>query len=228
MKAKIGINGLGRIGRMVVRSIFEEKHKNLKINHINNRADIRTACELIKRDSIHGKFKGKVSVKSNSLMINGNKITYSQKNNIDDISWKKHNVDIVLECTGKFNSKEKLITHIKRSEFYIEFVNILKENPNSKDHRFDPLLEDGKNIANPQNLYYNEIPRFSFPFIEFLSLDIHQKWTMNQESFSAIVSVKLKGNELCKINLEKLLLATSGIFLSLGLINHLPKLIKKN
>tara|TARA_Y100000816_G_scaffold190316_1_gene138633 strand:- start:1140 stop:2147 length:1008 start_codon:yes stop_codon:yes gene_type:complete len=113
VKAKIGINGLGRIGRMVVRSIFEEKHKNLKINHINNRADIRTACELIKRDSIHGKFKGKVSVKSNSLMINGNKITYSQKNNIDDISWKKHNVDIVLECTGKFNSKEKLITHIK-------------------------------------------------------------------------------------------------------------------
>ena len=113
MKAKIGINGLGRIGRMVVRSIFEEKYKNLKINHINNRADIRTACELIKRDSIHGKFKGKVSVKNNSLMINGNKITYSQKNNIDDISWKKHNVDIVLECTGKFNSKEKLITHIK-------------------------------------------------------------------------------------------------------------------
>ena len=113
MKAKIGINGLGRIGRMVVRSIFEEKHKNLKINHINNRADIRTACELIKRDSIHGKFKGKVSVKSNSLMINGNKITYSQKDNINDISWKKRNVDIVLECTGKFNSKEKLITHIK-------------------------------------------------------------------------------------------------------------------
>ena len=113
MKAKIGINGLGRIGRMVVRSIFEEKYKNLKINHINNRADIRTACELIKRDSIHGKFKGKISFKSNSLMINGNKITYSQNDNIDDISWKKRNVDIVLECTGKFNSKEKLITHIK-------------------------------------------------------------------------------------------------------------------
>tara|TARA_B100000941_G_scaffold63895_1_gene42341 strand:- start:2181 stop:3188 length:1008 start_codon:yes stop_codon:yes gene_type:complete len=113
VKAKIGINGLGRIGRMVVRSIFEEKHKNLKINHINNRADIRTACELIKRDSIHGKFKGKISFKSNSLMINGNKITYSQNDNIDDISWKKRNVDIVLECTGKFNSKEKLITHIK-------------------------------------------------------------------------------------------------------------------
>lgn len=111
-------------------------------------------------------------------------------------------MSVKLDISTNFINKEELITHIKRSEFYIEFVNILKENPNSKDHRFDPLLEDGKNIANPQNLYYNEIPRFSFPFIEFLLLDIHQKWTMNQESFSAIVSVKLKGNELCKINLE--------------------------
>ena len=113
MKAKIGINGLGRIGRMVVRSIFEENHKNLKINHINNRADIRTASELIKRDSIHGKFKGKVSVENNRLIINGNKITYSQETNLSNISWKKYNVDIVLECTGKFNSKDKLISHIK-------------------------------------------------------------------------------------------------------------------
>ena len=113
MKAKIGINGLGRIGRMVVRSIFEENHKNLKINHINNRADIRTASELIKRDSIHGKFKGKVNIENNKLIINGNKITYSQETNLSNISWKKYNVDIVLECTGKFNSKDKLISHIK-------------------------------------------------------------------------------------------------------------------
>ena len=113
MKAKVGINGLGRIGRMVLRSIFEEKHKNLKINHINNRADINTACNLIRRDSIHGKFNGKVDIKNNSLIINGNKITYSQENDLRDISWKKNNVDIVLECTGKFNSKEKLVAHIK-------------------------------------------------------------------------------------------------------------------
>ena len=113
MKAKIGINGLGRIGRMVLRSIFEENHKNLKINHINNRADIKIACDLIKRDSVHGNFKGKVSVENNKLIVNGNKISYSQENNIRDISWKKHNVDIVFECTGKFNSKDKLIPHIK-------------------------------------------------------------------------------------------------------------------
>jgi len=98
---------------MIVRSIFEEKHKNLKINHINNKADIRTACELIKRDSIHGKCKGKISIKNNKLIINGNKISYSQETNLNNIHWKKNNVDIVLECTGKFNSKEKLISHIK-------------------------------------------------------------------------------------------------------------------
>ncbi len=98
---------------MVLRSIFEEKHKNLKINHINNRADINTACNLIRRDSIHGKFNGKVDIKNNSLIINGNKITYSQESDLRDISWKKNNVDIVLECTGKFNSKEKLVSHIK-------------------------------------------------------------------------------------------------------------------
>ena len=113
MKAKIGINGLGRIGRMVLRSIFEEKHKQLKVYHINNRADINTACELIKRDSIHGEFKAKVSVEKNNLIINGNKITYSQETNLNNISWNKYNVDIVLECTGSFNSRDKLISHIK-------------------------------------------------------------------------------------------------------------------
>jgi len=113
VKAKIGINGLGRIGRMVLRSIFEEKHKQLKVNHINNRADINTACELIKRDSIHGKFKAKVSVEKNKLIINGNKISYSQETNLNNIYWSKYNVDIVLECTGSFNSRDKLISHIK-------------------------------------------------------------------------------------------------------------------
>ena len=56
MKTKIGINGLGRIGRMVLRSVFEENHKDLQIKHINNRTNIDIACSLIKRDSVQGKF----------------------------------------------------------------------------------------------------------------------------------------------------------------------------
>jgi len=113
LKAKIGINGLGRIGRMVLRSVFEENYKDIKVNHINNKADIGTACDLIKRDSIHGKFKAKISIEKDKLIINGNKITYSQENNLSNISWKKYNVDLVFECTGKFNSKDKLISHMK-------------------------------------------------------------------------------------------------------------------
>ena len=54
MTIKIGINGMGRIGRMIVRSIIETKNKNLKINHINNRSNIETTCKLIKYDSNHG------------------------------------------------------------------------------------------------------------------------------------------------------------------------------
>ena len=112
MKTKIGINGLGRIGRMVVRSIFEEDHSNLKIQQINNRADIETACALLKRDSIHGKFNADISIEKSYININGNKIYYSQIDKLEEINWKDNDVDFVLECTGKFNSKEKLIPHL--------------------------------------------------------------------------------------------------------------------
>ena len=113
MTIKIGINGMGRIGRMVVRSIIESKNKNLKINHINNRSNSETTSKLIKYDSIHGKLNADLDYDPNHLIINKNKITFSQETKIEDINWKKHDVDYVFECTGKFNSKEKLLAHIK-------------------------------------------------------------------------------------------------------------------
>ena len=113
MTIKIGINGMGRIGRMIVRSVFESKNKNLKIQHINNRSNLDTTCNLIKYDSIHGKFDADVKFDKYNLIINKNKITFSQEPKIEKINWKKYDVDFVLECTGKFNSKDKLIAHIK-------------------------------------------------------------------------------------------------------------------
>ena len=113
MTIKIGINGMGRIGRMVLRSIVESKNKNLKINHINNRSNSEATSKLIKYDSIHGKLDTDLSFDPNHLIINKNKITFSQETKIEDIIWKKHDVDYVFECTGKFNSKEKLDAHIK-------------------------------------------------------------------------------------------------------------------
>jgi len=112
MTIKIGINGMGRIGRMVIRAIIESQNKNIKIQHINNRSNSETSCTLIKYDSIHGKFNANLNFDENHLIINENKITFSQESKIENINWKKFNVDYVFECTGKFNSKEKLMAHI--------------------------------------------------------------------------------------------------------------------
>ena len=113
MTIKIGINGMGRIGRMVVRSIVESQKKNITIVHINNRSNIEATCKLLKYDSIHGKFDADLRFDESNLIINQNKITFSQETKIENINWKKYNVDYVFECTGKFNSKEKLLAHIK-------------------------------------------------------------------------------------------------------------------
>ena len=112
MTIKVGINGMGRIGRMVVRSIIESENKNIKIKHINNRSNSEATCSLIKYDSVHGKFKADLNFDDNHLIINNNKITFSQESKLEKINWKKFDVDYVIECTGKFNSKDKLVAHI--------------------------------------------------------------------------------------------------------------------
>ena len=112
MTVKIGINGMGRIGRMIVRSIIENKNKNIEIKYINNRTNSETCSSLLKYDSIHGKFNAQIDFDENYIMINKNKILFGQETDLNNINWKKYEVDYVLECTGKFNSKEKLLTHI--------------------------------------------------------------------------------------------------------------------
>ena len=112
MTVKIGINGMGRIGRMIVRSIIENKNKNIEIKYINNRTNSETCSSLLKYDSIHGKFNAQIDFDENHIMINKNKILFGQETDLNNINWKKYGVDYVLECTGKFNSKEKLLTHI--------------------------------------------------------------------------------------------------------------------
>ena len=113
MALKIGINGLGRIGRMVIRSLVENKNKNIEIRHINNRTNSETSSLLLKYDSVHGKFNSNINYNKNNLIINKKKISFSQETELSKINWKKYGVDIVLECTGKYNSKEKCIQHIK-------------------------------------------------------------------------------------------------------------------
>ena len=113
MKIKVGINGMGRIGRMILRAIIENNNKIIEVKHINNRTNSESCSSLLKYDSIHGKFNAELDFDDNHLIINKNKISFSQETDLNNINWKKFDVDYVFECTGKFNSKDKLMPHIK-------------------------------------------------------------------------------------------------------------------
>ena len=112
MALKIGINGFGRIGRMVLRSIVENNRKDLEIVAINNRASAEVSSFLLQHDTIHGKLKAKINHSEKLIEINDKKIDMTHETEISKINWKKYKVDVVLECTGKFNTKEKSSQHI--------------------------------------------------------------------------------------------------------------------
>ena len=112
MALKVGINGFGRIGRMVLRSVVENNRKDLDIVAINNRGNNEVSSFLLKYDTVHGKLKTKINYTKKSIEINGKKIDMMHETEISKIDWKKYKVDVVLECTGKFNTKEKSSQHI--------------------------------------------------------------------------------------------------------------------
>ncbi len=113
MALKIGINGFGRIGRMVLRSIIENNRKDIEVVVINNRGNSEISSFLLQHDTIHGKLKAKISHSDKKIEISGKKINLISETEISKINWKKYKADVVLECTGKFNTKEKSAQHIK-------------------------------------------------------------------------------------------------------------------
>ncbi len=112
MTLKVGINGFGRIGRMILRSIIEQNKKDLEVVAINNRSNAETSSFLLINDTVHGKLKSKINHSEKAINIDEKKINMIQENEISKINWKKYEIDIVLECTGKFNTKEKSSQHI--------------------------------------------------------------------------------------------------------------------
>ena len=90
MKIKIGINGMGRIGRMIVRSVIENNYKNFEIKHVNNRTNSEACSALLKYDSIHGKFNANIDFDDMHLIVNKNKISFSQETDLNNINWKKN------------------------------------------------------------------------------------------------------------------------------------------
>src|SRR5690625_1403884 len=110
-KTKIAINGFGRIGRMVFRQMLEED--SLQIVAINASYPAETLAHLIKYDSVHGKFAGKVVAIDEGLEVNGHFIKLVNSRNPIELPWREKDIDIVIEATGQFNSKDKAMAHVE-------------------------------------------------------------------------------------------------------------------
>src|SRR5262245_38918196 len=114
MTVRVAINGYGRIGRNILRAHYESnKSHDLQIVAINDLGPPATNAHLTQYDTAHGKFPGKVEVDGDNMVVNGDKIRVVAQRDPAQLPWKDLNVDVVLECTGLFTSKEKASAHLK-------------------------------------------------------------------------------------------------------------------
>jgi glyceraldehyde 3-phosphate dehydrogenase len=114
MTIKVGINGYGRIGRNILRALYESgRNKEIQIVAVNDLGDANTNAHLTKFDSAHGKFPGTVSVAGDQLIVNGDQIKVLSERDPAKLPWGKLGVDVVHECTGLFTSKAKAGTHLQ-------------------------------------------------------------------------------------------------------------------
>ncbi len=112
MSVKVAINGFGRIGRNILRSIIENKNDNIKVVGINDLGPIETNAHLLKYDSVHGILNKDVIINGSDLNVGTGPIKVTSERNPENLPWKELEVDVVLECTGIFTSKEKAQQHI--------------------------------------------------------------------------------------------------------------------
>ena len=113
MAINVAISGFGRIGRLVLRSIIENKRKDINIVAINDLAPVETNAFLLSYDSIHGPLKEKVNIKNEKIIIGNKKILALKERDPKNLPWKKLKIDIVFECTGLFTSKDTASMHLK-------------------------------------------------------------------------------------------------------------------
>jgi glyceraldehyde 3-phosphate dehydrogenase len=113
MTIKVAINGYGRIGRNVLRALFESGRTDIEIVAINDLGDATINAHLTKRDTVHGPFKGTVELGDGAIIVNGKSIKAFSERDPTKLPWGALDVDVVLECTGIFRNKEKCLAHIK-------------------------------------------------------------------------------------------------------------------
>jgi glyceraldehyde 3-phosphate dehydrogenase len=114
MTIRVAINGYGRIGRNILRAHFERKlHPEIEIIAINDLGDVSTNAHLTRYDTTHGRFSGEVRVENNTMIVNNDRIQITSERDPRKLPWKELDIDIVIESTGFFTSKEKAAQHIE-------------------------------------------------------------------------------------------------------------------
>lgn len=112
MTVRVSINGFGRIGRNVLRAIYESGRTDIKVVAINDLGDAEMNAYLLKRDSVHGPFPGDVSVEGDKMVVNGDAIRVTAIRNPEELPWGEENVDVAMECTGIFTARDKAAMHL--------------------------------------------------------------------------------------------------------------------
>ena len=114
MSARIAINGYGRIGRSILRALYETgMNQTLRLVALNNRSNIQACAHATRYDTTHGRFGYDVAVDNNQLLVGNERIHYLSEPDPARLPWRALGVDIVLECTGRFNSREATQAHLK-------------------------------------------------------------------------------------------------------------------
>jgi glyceraldehyde 3-phosphate dehydrogenase len=113
MAVRVAINGFGRIGRLVLRAIYESGRTDVEVVAINDLADLATNVHLLKYDSVHGRFPGTVEAVDGKLVVNGHAVTVVQERDPAKLPWKDLGVDIAMECSGIFTKRADANKHIE-------------------------------------------------------------------------------------------------------------------
>lgn len=112
MTLRVAINGFGRIGRTVLRSILEENRNDVEVVAINGTAPVETLAHLLKYDSVHGRYRGEVSIGENMIDAGRGPMTITSSRDPAALPWGEMGVDLVFECTGAFNDRDKAAAHL--------------------------------------------------------------------------------------------------------------------
>src|SRR5262245_53717977 len=112
MAVRVAINGFGRIGRLILRAIIESDRKDIIVVGVNDLGPVETNAHLLRFDSVHGRFPKEVKVAGDRMIVDGQDIRVTAIKNPAELPHKELGVDIALECTGIFTSKEKAAAHL--------------------------------------------------------------------------------------------------------------------